>query len=193
MTIQASSGVRDELRSATRQVHQATDELIGQHANVGSPSGYPTFLSVMHHAFTHFGSECDRVSAAVPLPVRAQRLRACLESDLRALGASVASDGESKSSTQPAPSLSWAYGSAYALEGSALGAAVLRKAVRVDQQHATSYLDSLIGDRRVRWPTFTGALDALVMGPGDFDDMTRGALAVFEQVQSAARHLGGVQ
>lgn len=184
--------MRDQLRSATHDLHQTTDDLIGTHADVGSVNGYPIFLAVMHDVISRFGADCDRVSVAINLPERAQSLQACLARDLNALDVPAA-DTAPAEGTRHERSLYWSYGCAYALEGSALGAAVLRKAVHVEQHHATSYLDLLVGDRRARWPAFTTCLDSLSIGSQSIDEMIHGASAVFERVQGVTRQFGGVQ
>lgn len=182
--------VRQQLRRRTADAHQRVDELGDRVASVLSPAGYLTFLLSMHSVIARYDQELDRSSRLAGVEPRAAALLAALCEDLIALGATgLPAVGPLDADPLPVNDAA-AWGVGYALEGSALGAAVLLDRLRSVEVWSngdtppSAYLSLLVAQRPTRWPTFSSGLGAL-SSPTLVDDAVAAANHVFGSVQAA--------
>ena len=169
------------LRSSTSLTHQRMDALGARVANVSGSDGYAIFLRTMARVMDQFAVPLDRSSELAGLAPRSQRLIAALAADLHELGAEPA--------MSPPPlgdhGDDFAWGVGYALEGSALGAAVLLEQARSGSPGLpVGYFSALVDERPGRWSTFSAALNSVGVGP-EVETATDGALAVFGLVEAS--------
>lgn len=156
-------------------------------ADVSTPEGYQRFLTVMSMVLERFGPQLDEASTAAGISARAQALRAGLADDRRSANPPSGDDASSTMCSEQqrngAQTPSFAAGAAYALEGSAMGAEVLRRRVyAADNDASTAYFDQLLAARKDRWATFCGWLESSQLSATDQREAARGAAAVFAYV-----------
>lgn len=86
---------------------------------------------------------------------------------------------------------SYCAGVGYVLEGSALGAAVLRRQLLAMQADApTFYLDQLLSDRNIRWRQFCTWLNRSQRSKPQLATACTGAMDTFTLVQATLDHPG---
>lgn len=178
-------GLRSELRTATARVHEEAETQVDLRADIGTPQGYRTFLRVMLEVSTKFGASLDEAANLSGLEPRSEQLIEALSDDL-----GVGTSGQPRVWATPSPSSSYSIGVGYTLEGSSLGAAVLRK--RIPDGVSTAYLDRLLSARRDRWVCYSRFLDDPSTDVS-IDECVAGATDVFESVHVAIDSVAGHQ
>ncbi len=175
-------GLRKRLREATEAVHSSAEQQVDLRASIETPDGYCRFLSVMHTALSSFAEPLDHSSLLSGLAPRSATLVDALETDL----AELAGERPAPRPHRP-PSASsdlYSIGVGYTLEGSSVGAGVLRR--RVTDDAPTHYLDALLGERRDRWTHYSRWLDDQATAvPTGIDPAIDGASDVFRCVIDA--------
>jgi heme oxygenase len=168
-------------------MHTDVDALLQEFADVATTQGYVAHLSIMHATMKRFAASADRGALLADIPYRADRLIERLEADLQTMGSGLTN------LVVPDPLVGdeYALGVAYALEGSALGAAALAPAVVSSGRQAMRYLNSLQLERGGRWPSLVGRLNAVAPGAA-YDDVVMGATAVFEDVRARTEQRAAV-
>ncbi|HWD26223.1 MAG TPA: biliverdin-producing heme oxygenase [Rhizomicrobium sp.] len=142
--------VRQFLRSATAVIHQRLDDSAAL-MRLDTPGGYARFLAAHAAALLPMERELEEVGIGDVLPDWPQRARAgALRADLAELGAGFVPLDPPLFGDDAA-----AMGAAYVLEGSRLGASVLRQ--RVPDGLPMRYLRHGEGGRL--WPTFLKRLE----------------------------------
>lgn len=173
------SSVRQRLRARTRALHAGVDAQMQASADVGTPTGYVAHLEIMHATMQRFASNADRGAEIAGVPCRARRLIGHLEADLLMLGSCTPGQIRADDVRDDA----YALGVAYALEGSALGAALLAPTVALPSRNAMAYLEALQHERGGRWSSTVTTLNA-VSASDTFDGLVHGASDVFHDVQA---------
>lgn len=150
---------------------------------LGDDARYARYLQAMHRALVALEHAWQPWHAQAQWRVLIPPPRAVLlQQDLSALD--VPAPGPMPIAIDDAPTL---LGTLYVIEGSALGARVLRRS-RPRADVACHFLDSITADAS-RWPRLLMQLQAL---PGDGHDADRavdGACAVFGHIESTLREL----
>lgn len=145
------TSLRQTLRAATSEAHASLDHDIG--STLAHRSGYVAFLRGSHAAVAGIEDVLARFGVLSPAA------RATLiEADLASLGEAVPTN------VTPAwrpTTLAEAFGSAYVVEGSALGGVVLAEKVeRALGADATRYLRLRGAETALAWRTFLSRLEA---------------------------------
>lgn len=187
-------GLRQDLRARTAEAHRLTDDALRRDADVTTVKGYGLFLKIMSEAHATFCNSLDRSGRAAGLPIRATGLLRALACDLGALEHTSGAPADAALRLDPTdPALratAFDVGVGYALEGSALGAEVLRRQVRSAQPAApTRYLDALAGQRRQRWLQYCAWLNSPATAEYASDDVAIGAIRVFSSVNDSISKL----
>lgn len=165
------------LRQATAEVHASAETQVDLRADIGSVDGYRRFIHVMHATTTRFARPLDHSSRLAGLEPRSEAL-------IEALGQDLGATGVTECPTPTADyGAAWAVGVGYTLEGSSLGATVLRR--RVPPDVSTCYLDLLLSARRTRWVSYSRWLDNPEQSRLAADEIVAGAVAVFVGVHEA--------
>ncbi|MEO0492325.1 MAG: hypothetical protein AAF081_02800 [Actinomycetota bacterium] len=142
--------VSEFLRTETRDRHAATEQAMARAADLTTDAGWNTYFGVMYAVTAEHADALDDAAMLADVPPRSERLLVALERDAAAaadLEPVVASSAEAIA------------GIAYTLEGSALGAEVLRRRLPVGRRSA--YLDLLIDGRADRWRAIRRWLDTM--------------------------------
>ncbi len=159
-------------------------------ADVAAADGYRRFLRVMHATLANFGAELDATARAADLAARSETLLGLIEVDLAATATPAVDPGLGvvgpvRPNVADAP---FGAGVAYALEGSSLGAEVLRRrATDAEAKRSTAYFDTVLTGRRDRWHRYCTWLDNAVRTDEDRRAAARGAKAVFTYVNGCLR------
>lgn len=175
--------LREQLRAATREKHAELDGRIGSLRPFESPAGYAAYLSGMRELYLAYGDALDTCAQQATIPTRGRALLGAIADDLAACGNdtdSLIDRGNAEGARSVVePGCGAAWGAAYVLEGSTLGAQML---VRQAQQKlpsgaTTHFLQALAADGMERFRQFCAALDA---ADADAEQVIGGATAVFE-------------
>ncbi len=167
--------LREQLRAATRETHPELDGRIGSLRPFESLAGYGAYLNGMRDLYLTFGDALDSCATQATIPMRCKALLDAIAEDLAACGDRGNVEGAS-SPVNPGSGAAW--GAAYVLEGSTMGAQML---VRQAQQKlpsgaTTHFLQALAADGMGRFRQFCAALDTADV---DADQTIGGATAVF--------------
>ncbi|MFD2648469.1 biliverdin-producing heme oxygenase [Devosia albogilva] len=171
--------MRDDLRQATRDIHQQLDDLVG---GFGTLAEYRRYL-VASHTF--------RRAAESALPARESSWAAlsivnAAERDLADLGC--APRAGAPALPQAKLSEAWRLGAHYVLEGSGIGARLLLRraeALGLSGAFGARHLAQQAADRE-RWPRFLALLDT---SDADRVDARAGAHALFSLALAAHREV----
>jgi heme oxygenase len=161
------SGVRAYLRQQTSDKHQELDSLLGNLQPFRSLPHYAIYLTGNAALIAHCTSALSRAAKLSELPPKHHALTAAIHRDLRAAG-ELGSIGSWAEVSQPsAVSDSQAWGTAYVLEGSAMGAQLLVSQARrqLPATATTEFLELLSADGPARFRQFCAAMDAGVVDP----------------------------
>lgn len=143
------------MRAETRSAHEATDQAIDEVANVTTELGYAVFLNVMHQLTITVGPIVDHSSELAELGKRSAKLIECLELDLENTVTAPRFPTSHTEEQRPNRGASAAAGAGYVIEGSSMGAAVLRRRLLSESPTAsTFYFDALLEGRMQRWTAF---------------------------------------
>jgi len=153
---------------------------MAERAGVETVAGYVRFLEVMRSTTARFSRVVDTSMTLAGASARSDRLIDAMDADLLVLGRQP--PDPTPAADPGAPPTTYGLGVAYAMEGSALGAAVIARNVHVAAHPAMSYLTMVQADRPDRWPALLRALGD-IREPADFSELVSGAAAVFEHVQ----------
>lgn len=162
----ATPTARERLRFETRTNHAQLDAVLGDLRPFSSIDRYRVYLAGMRELYVVFGPSCDRCADLSHLPRQQQELIAALDADLMSCGAGPHSDSNTEHTPQPTPSDpptdAAAWGAAYVLEGSAMGAQMLVRVAREKLPPAatTQFLSALAGDGVSRFRAFCAAMEA---------------------------------
>lgn len=178
------SPIRSLLREATASAHGRVDDAFTQ-LNLGRRDGYRRFLAAHASVILPMEALAGQAGAGQILEDWPSRRRSgALLDDLAALG------------LQPPPPLplglsggpAWVLGALYVLEGSRLGAQVLRRRVLAGPdagcRAATAYLSHGMGQGL--WPSFLAQLEASPYARGDAGPVIEGAYDAFAAFERAA-------
>lgn len=176
--------LRDALRSGTRTAHARIDATFSAF-DISSFEGYRDFLAAQAGALIPLEDALDRFGAGLPVADWPRRRRGeALMRDLEVLGTratflvapTIGSDAEM-------------VGMLYVLEGSRLGARLLRdramQSTCPQVQQACRFLDHGMGERL--WVSFVATLDRIAASGIDVPAAIRGALAAFDLFENSAR------
>jgi heme oxygenase len=176
--------IRSLLRKATASAHGRVDDVFTQ-LNLGRRDGYRRFLAAHASVILPLEALAGQAGAGQILEDWPSRCRSgALLDDLAALG------------LQPPPPLplgsnggpAWVLGVLYVLEGSRLGAQVLRQRVLAGPdagcRAATAYLSHGMG--LALWPSFLTQLEASPYAKGDTGPVIEGAHDAFAAFECAA-------
>ena len=172
---------RDMLRHATDAAHRRLDAAMGVH-DLSDPAGYRAFLAAHARALPALEDALARGGFAAALPGWAEgRRTAALWADLRGMGAAVAP------MRHAALSGGAAWGAAYVLEGSRLGARVLlRRAQAGGSAEVAANTRFLSHGGGVRWRAFLDALEAALADDAAAVQARIGACAAFALFETEA-------
>lgn len=170
--------VRDALKRATRSSHDAAETRLHDEGAFASLSGYARFLTAMRRAHAGLGLDAARALGAEATG-RELILIDRLDADLSACSEHVAPPGAHDDAAATF-SEDFAWGVAYALNGSAIGAAIILKTGTVRDDWPTSYLRAQAsGARDGLARRFFDALDAR---KPELHEAASGAHAVFNMI-----------
>ncbi|MEO0361925.1 MAG: hypothetical protein AAF322_12500 [Pseudomonadota bacterium] len=124
--------VRDTLRRSTAEIHAEAEALFWSGDRFASADAYRRFLWAMREAHVRFGLPAATLLDGDRGAAREARLIALLDDDLDRAG--------SPPAATPAMEEARAWGAAYALSGSALGAATILKTGGAPEGCAAAYL-----------------------------------------------------
>ncbi len=172
---------REFLRNETSDAHLATDTRLSSAADLADTAGYALFLQVMGLTLTRFGADLDSADRSAGLSARSAALVGHIDDDLDVCGAQFQ---KPKAAAGHTGCHSFAAGVGYALEGSALGAEVLRRRVLTGSRPgvSTRYFDALRDNRRDRWRRYCIWLDGIDRTPEGRNEAARGAADVFHYI-----------
>ncbi|MCB1884917.1 MAG: hypothetical protein KDG89_13125 [Geminicoccaceae bacterium] len=174
--------LRAFLRRGTARAHAALDARSAAF-DLAAEGGYGAFLLATAGALLPLEDALDRSGVGGLLPDWPRRARAsALLDDLAALGLAPPAPVP----PLPAAGPPWAWGTLYVLEGSRLGARLLRRRIPANApQGATRYLDH--GADGGLWSAFLGRLEAARAGPGGALAAALAAFALFQRAFDRAR------
>lgn len=138
-------------------------------ADLTTAQGYGVYLRTMLRLHTELNADLAQVATACGLCDRNPALTAALRADLAGLARTPALRHNQRATSRPAPpavperlSLPVSFGRAYVMEGSALGAQLLRRRLlSAGGPQPLAYLSLLSEDHGQRWRAFCDALNAL--------------------------------
>jgi heme oxygenase (biliverdin-IX-beta and delta-forming) len=170
---------RTSLRAATQHLHRDLDELVAD-LDLADPADYRRFLRASAAPLLGIESFLERSSVEQLLPDWPQRARSrAILSDLQAMKVSAAPYELRRATPTPAEM----FGMLYVLEGSRLGARVLRERVMTSSdamvRTANAYLSA--NDPR-HWRTFLQTLES-TDDADDGSETTSGAIYAFALFQ----------
>lgn len=170
------ASLRDDLRQATRAIHQQLDDLVGSFSSLAE---YRRYL-VASHAFRRAAEAV--LHGAQHAGWAALSIVEAAERDLADLGC------EPRWDVPPLPvhnpSTAWQLGAHYVLEGSGIGARLLLRraeALGLSAAYGARHLAQQATDRE-RWPRFLAVLDA---SNADCMEAREGAHALFSLALAA--------
>lgn len=171
---------RQFLRSATDAAHARVDHLFSRF-DLADPAGYRRFLTAQAAAFLPVESALDRAGAEQVIPDWPQRRRSALiRADLTRLSVTVPEPfGPQPILDDKAPIL----GAAYVLEGSRLGAALLKRSV--PDGFPSQFLDAR--QDAGSWRQFLKLLDQFLVRPIDLQAAAQAAEEVFVRFEKSAK------
>jgi heme oxygenase len=182
------------LKAMTHDTHEKLDRAIMQAASFASLEGYGRFVRMQYrfHRDIHALYDDARLQALLP-GLAARRRMEVIARDLADLGLPPP-QADTPVFAEDDIDMPTALGWLYVAEGSALGAALLRKeAARLglSDRHGARHLAPAPGGPAVHWRLFTAALDAAVLTAAGEERVAQGARAAFARVQAHVdAHLG---
>jgi len=154
--------LRSEIRKETNLFHKLAEEATQTYAPLNTKEGYLRFLSGMLEVYQNFGPALDTSSQLIGIEPRSKKVIDALFKDLEKDEREVTKESSTLASNKPEVSL----GIAYTLEGSALGAKIIRQ--RLDDSEMKNmpknYLLLLESQSPSRWPKTLSALGELESG-----------------------------
>ena len=163
--------MRNQLRSATRDIHQQLDDFVAGLQPLQSRDAYNIYLNAMHGLYTHYGEPLDIASQWNSIPESSDALRNAIVKDLTGTPHPVSQLNKQDSFTEHEI---WAT----VLEGSAMGARYMVKALANGQaQLPHHYLTKLAEDSYDRWPKFVSGLESAEI---NVDETSDAALKIFQ-------------
>ena len=176
---------RERLRSETRPKHAELDALLGELRPFTSVERYAIYLLGMRELYARFGAALDRCAELSEQSGRQQEMIEAIDRDLAACERLTPTELPSNGSAGASPSRdsglpdSAAWGAAYVLEGSAMGAQMLVRSARERLPAAVTieFLQALAGSGVGRFKNFCAAMESADV---DGDEAVAAAAAVFE-------------
>lgn len=175
----SDTSLREHLRAATAEAHAALDATAGA-LGLQSRDGYGAFLSASAAGLAPLEAALERGGVDEWLPDWPRRARReALARDLAALDLDMPTAPDA-----PTPSLAFATGMLYVLEGSRLGARFLSRQVRAaDPDLPLAYLTH--GENDDLWRTFVAWMEALPKVGFRTDEAEAGARYAFQRFSDA--------
>ncbi|RIV75396.1 biliverdin-producing heme oxygenase [Pelagerythrobacter aerophilus] len=174
------------LKALTQHVHERVDRSIMSAASFDDLDRYKRFLAVQYlfHRDVAALYEDARLQALVPGLRSRQRLALVTAdlADLQTAPPSAAAPSFASGDTLDVPT---ALGWLYVVEGSNMGAALLRKEAAklgLSDSHGARHLAPAPEGPAAHWRTFTSALDSAALNAGEEGRVTDGAIAAFVRV-----------
>jgi heme oxygenase len=182
---QGEPGRAKRLKAATHGTHDRLDRSIMEAASFATIEGYRRFAEIqyhLHHAVAPLYADA-RLQALLPGLEGRQRL-VLISADLADVGIAIpAIDDASGPDGDVATGLGWLY----VVEGSNMGAALLRKEaakIGLSDDYGARHLAPAQAGPAPHWRAFTAALDAIVLDPEEEARVVAGANAAFAHVQA---------
>lgn len=175
--------IRSLLREHTSSLHAELDSISGETDTFGSLVGYGSYLQAMLALTRATQEDADWAAAQAQLEPTAGKNAARLSRDLLTLTergfTPLDCFAESEASVGLSLTVGERWGSAYVMEGSAMGVSYMIKTARqqLPGEIGLSYMDGLASDAGQRWPKFTAALESVDCDPQKAID---GASTVFQ-------------
>ena len=162
------------LRDRTQEIHRSTEARLLAEADMATVDGLERFHAVMRHALHRHGHALDLAAAEAGVRPRSGELLDALSSGPHPLARTATMTASDHDRRQLA-------GIAYTLEGSALGAEVLRQ--RLPPAASSAYLDLLVDGRAARWTQVKAWLDHF--DPSGIDVIVDAATETFRDIAVA--------
>lgn len=170
------------LRTETREDHERLERHADILARAARPEARPDLVQDFHRLHADVEAACAPWLEALPgLDFAARRRSRLLEQDMTAVGAAPRPAGQGVVAGSAAEAL----GLMYVLEGSTLGAQLIRRHVAAAgaDMRGLSFLDPYGAESGARWRAFLAVLDDAAASDADVDAMVAGALAGFRHAQ----------
>jgi len=166
-------------------VHEELERAFDKFQFFESEAGYKSWLTIMLRMHTRFAPLYDRGCNLMGLAPISSELLFCLKSDL-------GQDDVKYDPPRARAKDSECVGVVYVIEGSALGAKILRKRIDQNRSFSQNYLTRLTKDSRERWGRLTNELECNPkVSEMKFEDIRKGALEVFQAMKSDFQAEGG--
>ncbi|MET1756514.1 biliverdin-producing heme oxygenase [Novosphingobium sp. RD2P27] len=183
------------LKALTHDVHEGVDRSIMSAASFEDLDGYKRFLAVQYRFHRDVAAlyEDARLQALIPDLRSRQRLPLVTAdlADLQTEPPIAATPNFAPDGTLDVPT---ALGWLYVVEGSNMGAALLRKEAAklgLSDHHGARHLAPAPEGPAQHWRTFTSALDSVALNAAEDGRVTDGAIAAFVRVLNHIdAHLG---
>ncbi len=177
----AAASCREFLRSETADVHLATDTRLSEACDIADQADYARFLEVMGSTLLRFGTDLDSANRSAGIVARSATLLRKIEHDIDSCGVQHQGFGAVAGNVDCD---AFSVGVGYALEGSALGAEVLRRRVLSNARPGVStlYFNALLDKRRPRWQRYCHWLNTVDRTHEERTEALRGATDVFRYI-----------
>ncbi len=162
--------VRSLLRDRTSALHRQAENALESKAPIESRQGLSKFLGCMLMVHTRFRTEYDRAAELAGLQTQSGLLIKALQDDLN-----ISSDATIQTSICDDH---FSLGVGYVLEGSALGASMLKKRLTALDIEHPCYLTHVTTTSKTRWPKYVKYIDTCE----ETDPVVAGALLTFEYI-----------
>ena len=186
--------LRDKLKDATREAHEALDTRL---ALTRDDVSFKRYVSYLCHLLAFYRPLSERLSAAgrtAPLSANCESRVAWLEEDLAFFDIEDRGDSASIEFLPSVTGASEVLGVSYVVEGSALGAralyATLHARWRIEQHRGGSFLFGYGAETGRRWHGFVAALNAVELDPQEESRCIAAACQTFAGLASWFAHNG---
>jgi heme oxygenase len=177
---------RARLKAVTSEIHQAIDHGVSQGDFLVTRSGYNAYLVATLQARRSVEAQLDASGVATLYPCwESRRTTPVLEQDLADLNGAGITPGGGPKDASPLLRRGGVWGAVYVLEGSALGARVLRRLVArlgMTPDFGARHLAHQTSDAGA-WKRFVGLLEDAPLSVAEDEDCMCAALATFGRFQ----------
>ena len=170
--------VRELLKTQTAALHSRAELSLERPAKIETQQGLGHFLACMMSTHLRFHSELDRAAREAGIEARSETLINALAADLGC--------APNRTSRVSLSDCAYCLGVGYVIEGSALGAGILRKRLARTELGVPRYLSLLTEDAKYRWPRY---IEALETGINKKQSVLVGAKSTFEFIIDQAEQM----